>query len=649
MKFKYVNLSLNIWVIASIILIAFSILIAQYFLNYSFYKDIQSAHSIQRLDDIANKAQALLLFPVASLDKKAIKNIVNDLMKDDEIRSIHIKDENNITLLHHESNYFIDGKNTTIYRKIIHLIDNRPTVLNNLFDDKTENEVLYGSVILYLTPSKYDEKISIELNQRSYIFSSLILVVLSLTYLITRKGQQQALRIETHINALLGNNYEPDEELGAISEFNKISLGLNRLGETLNQKINDLEKSKKIAVDGMHALQKTAYFKDEFIHIISHEIRTPVNTISNLIDILESYLTVSNIDDNAMRHYQVCKNASLELRELVDELVKFDKLERTNVDVINTACDLTDFFSSIKNINMTKFDNKSIFFAVNNLISKNNTINKFILIDSVKLKQIINNLLDNALKYTQNGSVSLQWSLNEKNDTLHTLKIMCKDSGIGIPDDALGDIFEPFYQVNKKRLYSFSGVGLGLSIIKKHIDAMGGDIEVSTKINIGTTFTLSIPVQESKQAVINSPLSTQMDCFSMHYTIDAAVIDDDENSAYTLSAMLNQYGINCRQFTNSKEAISELINQPADVIFFDFHMPELDGIQVAKQLQHAIKNKNTVLICVTADTHDSIVDLINSSVMDALIFKPLKINEVMKIMGSAENAKKITKKYKSCF
>jgi len=641
MKFKPVNLTLGIWQITIILLYVLPFMMLQYF-NSSYFKEIQSNYSKQRLEDIAKKAQAQLLFPVVSTDQKAIEVIVNDLMTDSEIRSIQIKDTSGNTLYYRESDSFAKDDRSTLYRKVVELVDKRPLLDSGPFGEGDIENSSNGSVVLYLTTNKYDDQVSQQLDNHFYLISGLILLIASISYLVTRKGHKQALSITSHIQSLLKGDYSHEEKLGSVVEFNQISTGLNQLGSKLDQKINDLEKSEQAALDGISALQKAAYFKDEFIHIISHEIRTPVNTITNLINILETHLTESNINQIGLTHYHVCKDATVDLRNLVDELVDFDKLERTNIEISLNECDVTEFFTSIYRQNHDKFKQKSLTFKVENTSDSNDIGTKLVYLDSVKLKQVINNLLDNAFKYTESGAVTLQWSINVAEDGGCDLEVTCKDSGIGIPDESLENIFEPFYQVQKKRVYAYTGYGLGLSIVKKLIEAMHGKLDVSTKVGIGSTFSFSVSVQQVNNPVTKAlPASQPSQQEMTEYTITSAVIDDDKNNGYTMAAMLENVGIPCRQYTNPNRAIDELIADPVDLILIDLHMSEMDGIQTAKKLRDGITGLNATLICVTADTHKTVSEMIGTSVMDGLIYKPIHIEELIKIINSVESSKKI--------
>ncbi|MFK5893938.1 MAG: hybrid sensor histidine kinase/response regulator [Pseudomonadota bacterium] len=643
MNIKTFSLSLNQWAITLIMFIALPILIAQYFLNYSFFEGIQQAHNIQRFNDLTNKAQALLLFPVASSEELAIKNIAKELMKDEEIRAIHIKDANNDTLFHQEVDGFLNDRNENVIRKEVLLLDNRPVIEGSIFGIDSPENIVYGKVILYLATNKNDEIVTQQLQNRSIQFTILIIVIAFLVYMVTRKSHKHALRIHSHILAILNGNYDHETKLSSVSELSKISLGLNELGNTLHDKMQDLEQSREKAVEARESVEKAAYFKDEFIHIISHEIRTPVNTITNLIDILESHLSHGNIDEVAMMHYKVCRDASRDLRSIVDELVDFDKLERTDVELNLSVCDVKQFFESIKLQNITTYKGKSISFNLINPDSEQHIDLDTIYIDSGKLKQISTNLIDNAYKYTDTGSITLKWFIEDDDSKSKYLHILCKDSGIGIPDNSLENIFEPFYQVQKKRYYSYSGYGLGLSIVKKLVNAMSGTIEVSSKVDVGTTFRVIIPIQISTQTkqindIAKIPVKNKINS----YTIDAAVIDDDKNNCYTLTAMLKEHGISCRSFTDPEVAIKELPLKPVDVIFIDLHMTNIDGFHTAKCIKENIRGKTQTLICVTADTHKSVSQSISDSAMDGLIFKPINMTDLINVIDSVEVAKNVT-------
>lgn len=642
MNINIPRMSLNLWALVFILLISLPILVGQYFLNYSFFRDIQTSHSNQRLEDIANKAQALLLFPVASSELSSVYIISDEMMKyDDEIKAIYIKNSQGDTIYHRESKDFIDKSDANIIRKEVMLTDSRPDVVDSTFDfDSVENgDIIYGKVILYLSKNQHYEIIAHQLNQRSLIFVILVFIITALVYLITMQAHKHAQRIHKHIQGLLRGEYKSEVKLSSVSEFIDLSLGLNELGDTLRKKIEALEVSNRDAVEAKDSAEKAAYFKDEFIHIISHEIRTPVNTVANLVDLMEPYLSTSNIDEVANRHYQVCKGAVGDLRGIIDELVNFDELEREGVEVNYTMFKPVDLFYQLTSNYNLQFKNKSISFLVTGpeVVSESDLV---FCSDVAKLKQIIVNIIDNAYKYTNSGSVSIKWSIINDHNGVKYLDIHCQDSGIGIPDAYLGRIFEPFYQVQKKRYYSNSGNGLGLSIVKKLINTLNGTINVESKEKIGTTVAITVPLGKITS---HSDLSAENNLKSLvkdDYTITTCVIDDDINSCYTLQAMLDQCGISCCYYTDTKRAIVELSNQPVDIIFIDLHMPSINGFEVARQIKESNKLTNIRMICVTADTHSSVNDAIESSAMDGLMFKPISMTELLKIVNSAEEANK---------
>lgn len=634
------QLPINLWATVFIVLIALPLLVGQYFLNYSFYRDIQHKHSTQRLDDLTDKINAQLLFPVVTDEKKAVKAIVNEIMKDEEVRSVHVKNSDGETIYHAESDSMKSGSLADLIRKETLLKDIRPAVSDSIFNMDTEDaeSIVYGTVILYLQTTQADKEIASELQQRSSVYALLVIIVSILIYLFTLRGYKHAQRIIVHIQDLLIGRYTKENEFSSIKEFDHISSGLNNLGRTLEEKITALEKSNEESKVAKELAEKAAYFKDEFIHIASHEIRTPVNTVANLVELLENHLVSLNADGLVMNHYSVCKGAVSDLRNIVEELVNFDKMERSDIELNNTVFKIESFFALLEQQYAIKFSQKSVSISVRML---GNEPNGLVFTDEGKLKQVLTNIIDNAFKYTEHGSVNLTWCV-ESTDKGHALTVNCKDSGIGIPERDLERVFEPFYQVHKKRIYTNSGYGLGLSIVKNLISALGGTIGVQSKENIGTEVSISIPISiASETHTDNQSLASDIGK-KESYDLSAILIDDDKNSCYTLAAMLDECGINCTTYNDPEEALNAIDKLTADLVFIDLHMPSMDGFALAKKLRMKQTKQNVRLVCVTADTHSSVGQAMEDSLMDSLIYKPINMADIVKILNSADQAKSFT-------
>ena len=295
--------------------------------------------------------------------------------------------------------------------------------------------------------------------------------------------------------------------------------------------------------------------KSQFFASVSHEIRTPLNAINGFIKLLLN----KNLDEESKKYVKILNSTVDDLLKIINDLLDFEKVENNKLEIENIEFNLREILDEIKEIYSQKTKEKNIIFET---IFEN--IDKNIISDPVRIKQIINNLLSNAFKFTpENKKVILEVKIEDK-----YLLIKVEDEGIGIEKDKVSKILEPFSQASKDTARKYGGTGLGLNIVKKLVELFNGNMQIESEINKGSKFVIKIPVKVVKNRKLN-----------------ILVAEDDVANQIFLEAIIKYLGHNYKIVSNGKEALEEFKKNKYDVVIIDNNMPEMSGDEFLKEVK----------------------------------------------------------------
>lgn len=635
------SLPLKYWAVIFAFFILVPIIGAQYILNYKFLRTINENYIESSVSNLSQYIEKSLLYPMATADTTETKRIADEIASRPEVFAIDVFDASGTPLYRAENPSFSLEQGFPIKKKHIPIIDSREAVITDSLEDRdNSSQFVYGQATLYITPEAMNRTFEQQLYLRSMLFLVVLLLIVAFIYLMSDYNRRQVNNILGIMKDLDGRGAASARKESVISEFSDIATGLVGLLGKIRSNIDELRESKETAEQARLVAEQASQLKAEFIHNMSHEIRTPTNSITNLIEVLELQARASKVDPLFLQHLTICKQASVELKNAVDELVDFEKMEAGEIPVTTSQVDVTDFFSFYPLTYASKFDSTNITFRVVRDKHSASLRDDLLVMDDKKVHRILVNILENALKYTQQGAVTLTWKIANDNDQLR-LAIAVADSGIGIREEDLQQIFLPFFRAESAIKKRRSGSGIGLSVVKKMLDTLGGDISVTSKVGIGTTFNISIPVEAMSTDAGNEPPDVAV---PHPLQLSSVIIDDNENNCYTMTQMLKEMGIDTLSFTNPHEALEHLGNNWTDVIFVDYHMPLIDGIELVSLIRKLPASSNSTIICVTADTHPNIKELIATNPVDGLLIKPINRKELHSTLKNVLTARDYTKK-----
>ncbi len=362
-----------------------------------------------------------------------------------------------------------------------------------------------GWVHLYLSRQRLENSIRRAIIDAVVFFVAILIMALVLTAIISRRITQPIFRLMEHLRLVetgqLGKIIEPTDsnEIGAVQKgFNRMtqSLQANRrqlneriqqATQQLNEAITDLETKNRELGFARDQAQDANRIKSEFLANMSHEIRTPINGIKGFI----SLLSQSDLETSQRRYVDIILKSTTDLTNIVNEILDFSKMESGKLQLVDESFDLHEVIEQTRDILFINVLTKSIDL---NLVIYSDTP-RWVVGDKLRLKQILLNLIGNAIKFTDTGYVAIRVSPKEFADGRPGVQIIVSDTGIGISEVDQQNLFQAFSQVESADNRRFAGTGLGLVISKNLATLMGGDIEMHSALGKGSEFTLTLPFE----------------------------------------------------------------------------------------------------------------------------------------------------------
>jgi len=397
----------------------------------------------------------------------------------------------------------------------------------------------------------------------------------------------------------------------------------------LIKKSIDLEESKEYLSETKQQAEEATKAKSRFLANMSHEIRTPLNGIIGTIDLLQH--TPLNAEQEELMIS--LKSSSTHLLEIVNDVLDISKIEADKLELFEGPCNLQNIVQQVTAISSPRL------IALKKNIELSSTIHPAveneIIADESRIKQVLINLLGNAIKFTETGSIKLSVTANLIDDSLQELHFAVSDTGIGISEENIQTLFIPFTQIDSTATRKHSGTGLGLSICRKIIEEMGGRIWVESQLGRGSTFKFIIPVQvnlvrktqqQPQQNTAGIISGTEIKPLKM------LVAEDNNMNQLLATKMFKKIGYIIEIANNGKEAVDMTTKYDYDLVFMDIHMPEMDGIEATEKILNSGKAKIPIIIAMTANAvKEAEAEYLQLGMKD-IVTKPFTIEQLRKVL-----------------
>jgi len=445
---------------------------------------------------------------------------------------------------------------------------------------------------------------------------------------------------------ITGLSDEEDERkglaIGAVDYIRKpfneiiVKLRVQQQIEIINLR-RDLENAVEAAENAAKTAEAASKSKSSFLANMSHEIRTPMNAIMGITDILMQNETLSDeVSDGLEKIYA----SSEMLLGIINDILDFSKIEAGKLDIIKAPYKIASMINDAVHLNMMRIGNRPIKFELK--IDEN--IPATLIGDELRIKQILNNILSNAFKYTDAGKVTM----SVKYESQNRLVLIVQDTGHGMSQKQLDRLFDEYsrFSDNTKRI--IEGTGLGLSILRRLVNLMNGEVHVDSEVNKGTTVTIWLPQASEGSDLLGEETAENLQHFRKSYIGhrerarikrepmpygSVLVVDDTETNLFVAVRLMKFYKLQIETAINGREAVNKVKDRKEyDIIFMDHMMPEMDGIEATQMLRGMGYKKP--IVALTANAVAGQADVFLQNGFDAFISKPLDVHQLDVILNN---------------
>jgi PAS domain S-box-containing protein len=365
--------------------------------------------------------------------------------------------------------------------------------------------------------------------------------------------------------------------------------------------------------------EEAAIIKAQFLATMSHEIRTPLNGVIGMASLLQQ----TKLDYKQKEYADTIQKSGASLMVLINDILDFSKLEQGKMELKEDRVDIRESITDVIDVLRTPAQSKGIHIYVD----VENRIASHVLIDELRLRQVLLNFVGNAIKFTETGSVKLSVKVKEDVGIRVKLEFCVEDTGIGIAEDRLDRLFKSFSQVDASHSRKYGGTGLGLSISKQIVELMGGEVSVESQIGKGTKFHFSIWAAHADTVVGKEQVDAILWQPEKYSSMRILIAEDNFVNQKVLEYMLQNLGLRADLASNGLEVVEMHSKNPYDLIFMDVQMPMMDGIEACRFVR-AQNQEQPYIVAMTANHTDKDRNNCMEVGMNQFISKPFVIEQV---------------------
>lgn len=635
--------------------ITISILLAAYFTSTRL-QDLEETFQ-KRGEAIALKLAPASEYGVFSRNKPLLENIANHILHERDTQSVSFYTEKGKEISsvgkpslpfnlpkdveHSTPKSYIEEHNHSIAFVVPVTTSNE---VQDVLSDSSQTETLIGWLKLELdTHSIREREIQILLNT-GIIFLLGLLVSGLPAYQMGRNVTRPILELAKGVERIKGGELNTRIQTTAFAELKILESGINTMAQALESAHIELQNKidqatlslrrtletievQKIELEiARRTAENANRIKSEFLADMSHEIRTPLNGVIGFINLLQK----TDLNPTQHEYISTIQKSSGNLLSIINDILDFSKIEAGKLKIEHAPMDIRDCIDETLNL-LTPHANKRNIALIPLVYSD---VPARLLGDQLRIKQILTNLVSNAIKFTEQGSVIVRVVLERETYSQLTLRVSVTDTGIGLSTEEQKSLFQAFNQTKINTTRKFGGTGLGLVICKKLVEQMGGSINVESEPHKGSTFWFTFRAEKySENAplhdVFQATLPSQPHIF--HSPLHILAVDDNPENLKLITLLLQDLGMQVKAVESGQESIDAADEQTFDLILMDIRMPKMNGIDAAHAIRknEAAKGRShTPIIALTAHALVSEKKALLAAGIDDYLAKPISETEL---------------------